>query len=290
MTVIQPAMKTIISAIDFSDCSINALEHAISIAAKSESNLLMLWVNNPNTTKTILSSDLSDDLLEEVEHQFTRLINKYEKDLPKSRIDYIIREGKVYREVVNQAKESDAWLIVAGTHGSSGFEELWIGSNANRIVTAAPCPVITIRAGIHVERELKKIVMPMDSTMETRQKVPFTSDLAKMFDAEVHILAMYTTNIENVRGTVMSYAKQSAKYLKEHGVKHFIVELEADNIATTIMDYARQSDANLLSIMTEQEKSASNLWLGPYAQQMVHHSPIPVLSIHPKEILISMGY
>jgi nucleotide-binding universal stress UspA family protein len=283
-------MRTIISAIDFSDCSINALEHAISIAAKSDSNILMLWVNNPNTTKTILSSDLSDDLLEEVEHQFTRLINKYEKDLPNSRIDYIIREGKVYKEVVNQARESEAWLIVAGTHGSSGFEELWIGSNANRIVTAAPCPVITIRTGIPIVRDLKKIVMPVDSSMETRQKVPFTSELAKLFDAEVHILATYTTTVENVRGTVMSYAKQSAKYFKEHDVKHFIVETESDNIATSTMEYARQSDANLISIMTEQEKAASNLWLGPYAQQMVHHSPIPVLSIHPMEILISMGY
>jgi len=283
-------MRTIISAIDFSDCSINALEHAISIAAKSDSNILMLWVNNPNTTKTILSSDLSDDLLEEVEHQFTRLINKYEKELPNSRIDYIIREGKVYKEVVNQAKESEAWLIVAGTHGSSGFEELWIGSNANRIVTAAPCPVITIRTGIPIVRDLKKIVMPVDSSMETRQKVPFTSELAKLFDAEVHILATYTTTVENVRRTVMSYAKQSAKYFKEHNVKHFIVEIESDNIATTTMEYARQSDANLISIMTEQEKAASNLWLGPYAQQMVHHSPIPVLSIHPMEILISMGY
>lgn len=283
-------MKTIIAAIDFSDCSINALEHAITIAAKSESNLLMLWVNNPNTTKTILSSDLSDDLLEEVEHQFNQLISKYEKHLPKSRIDFIIREGKVYREVVNQAKDSDAWLIVAGTHGSSGFEELWIGSNANRIVTAAPCPVITIRGGVQIGRDLTKIVMPMDSTMETRQKVPFTAELAKMFNAEIHVLAMYTTSIENVRGTVMSYAKQAAKYLKEHNVKHFIVELEADNIATTVMEYAKQAEANLLSIMTEQEKSASNIWLGPYAQQMVHHSPIPVLSIHPTEILISMGY
>lgn len=283
-------MKTIIAAIDFSDCSINALEHAITIAAKSESNLLMLWVNNPNTTKTILSSDLSDDLLEEVEHQFNQLISKYEKHLPKSRIDYIIREGKVYREVVSQAKDSDAWLIVAGTHGSSGFEELWIGSNANRIVTAAPCPVITIRGGVQIGRDLTKIVMPMDSTMETRQKVPFTAELAKMFNAEIHVLAMYTTSIENVRGTVMSYAKQAAKYLKEHNVKHFIVELEADNIATTVMEYAKQAEANLLSIMTEQEKSASNIWLGPYAQQMVHHSPIPVLSIHPTEILISMGY
>lgn len=283
-------MKTIISAVDFSDCSINALEHAVSIAKHSGSNLLMLWVNNPYTTKTILSSDMSDDLVEEVEHQFTKLINKYGPELPDSKIDYIIREGKVYKEVVNQARESEAWLIVAGTHGSSGFEELWMGSNANRIVTAAPCPIITIRTGVEIGRNLKKIVMPMDNTMETRQKVPFTCELAQAFDAEVHIVAIFTTIIEEIRDKVQIYAKQASKYLKENNVKHLIVELEAENLSTSTIEYAKKVDANLISIMTEQEKTATNLWLGPYAQQMVHHSPIPVLSIHPKEILISMGY
>ena len=283
-------MKTIISAVDFSDCSINALEHAVSIARHSGSNLLMLWVNNPYTTKTILSSDMSDDLVEEVEHQFTKLINKYGPELPDTKIDYIIREGKVYKEVVNQARESEAWLIVAGTHGSSGFEELWMGSNANRIVTAAPCPIITIRTGVEIGRNLKTIVMPMDNTMETRQKVPFTCELAQAFDAQVHILAIFTTVIDEIRDKVQIYAKQAAKYLKESGVKHLIVEMEAENLSTTTIEYAKKIDANLISIMTEQEKTAINLWLGPYAQQMVHHSPIPVLSIHPKEILISMGY
>ncbi|MHC1777103.1 MAG: universal stress protein [Lentimicrobium sp.] len=283
-------MKTIISAVDFSDCSINALEHAVSIAKHSGSNLLMLWVNNPYTTKTILSSDMSDDLVEEVEHQFTKLINKYSPELPDTKIDYIIREGKVYKEVVAQARESEAWLIVAGTHGSSGFEELWMGSNANRIVTAAPCPIITIRSGVEINRKLERIVMPMDNTMETRQKVPFTCELAQAFDAEVHILAIFTTVIDEIRDKVQIYAKQAAKYLKENGVKNQIVELEAENLSTTTIEYAKKVDANLISIMTEQEKTAINLWLGPYAQQMVHHSPIPVLSIHPKEILISMGY
>lgn len=283
-------MKTIISAVDFSDCSINALEHAVSIAKKSGSDILMLWVNNPYTTKTILSSDMSDDLVEEVEHQFTRLISKYGPELKNSKIDYIIREGKVYKEVVNQARESEAWLIVAGTHGSSGFEELWMGSNANRIVTSAPCPIITIRSGIEISRNLERIVMPMDSTMETRQKVPFTCELAQAFDAEVHVLAVYTTIVEDVRGRVLSYAKQATKYLKENGVRYQLAEVEAENLSTTTIEYAKKADANLISIMTEQEKTASNLWLGPYAQQMVHHSPIPVLSIHPKEILISMGY
>ncbi|HLO92275.1 MAG: universal stress protein [Chloroflexota bacterium] len=282
-------MKTILSAIDFSDCSINALEHAISIARASKSNLLMLWVNNPNTTKTILSSDLSDDLLEEVEHQFSRLIAKYSAQLPDTKLDYIIREGKVYKEVVNQAKESDVWLIVAGTHGSSGFEELWMGSNAFRIVSAAPCPVITIRSGIRIERHLERIVMPLDSTPETRQKVPFVADLAAMFDAEVHILAMMTTNVSEVRGYVKSYAKQAADYFKKNKVKHQIIEVEADNISDDTIDYAKKVDANLICIMTEQEKTATNIFIGPYAQQMVHHSPYPVLSIHPMEIPISLG-
>lgn len=283
-------MKTIISAIDFSDCSINALEHALSIARKSKSNLLMLWVNNPNTTKTILSSDLSDDLLEEVEHQFLRLISKYRDELPDSKIDFMIREGKVYKEIVNQATESEAWLIVAGTHGSSGFEEFWMGSNANRIVTASPCPVITIRSGVNVGRNLAKIVAPIDSSMETRQKIPYVSELAFMFDAEVHLLTLYTTTIEDVKRTIRSYTKQAADYLKEHKVKFVTVEMDSENISTSAIEYAQSIDANLIAIMTEQEKSAANLWLGPYAQQMVHHSPIPVLSIHPKELLISMGY
>jgi len=283
-------MKTIISAIDFSDCSINALEHAVSIARCTKANILMVWVNNPYTTKTILSSDMSDDLVEEVERQFNRLITKYSAELPGLKIDYIIREGKVYKEVVSQARESDAWLIVAGTHGSSGFEELWMGSNANRIVSVAPCPIITIRAGVEISRNLERIVMPIDSTMETRQKVPFTAELANAFGAEVHVLAVYTTSVEDVRRLVLSYAKQTAKYLKDKGLKHQVIETESENLSTTTIQYAQKIDANLISIMTEQEKTALNVWIGPYAQQMVHHSPIPVLSLHPKEILISMGY
>lgn len=283
-------MKTILAAIDFSDCSINALEHAVSIARASDSNLLMIWVNNPNTTKTILSSDLSDDLLEEVERQFTRLITRYSSQLPKTKIDYLIREGKVYKEVVTQADESDAWLIVAGTHGSSGFEEFWIGSNAFKIVSAANCPVLTIRAGSSAEKHINTIVLPIDSTPETRQKVPFTCDLANLFNAEIHILALYTTTISEVRSFVKRYATQANEYFTKNKVSSRIIEIETDNLSTSTIEYAEKIDASLISIMTEQEKKATNIWLGPYAQQMVHHSSIPVLSIHPKEISISLGY
>jgi nucleotide-binding universal stress UspA family protein len=228
-------MKNIIVAIDFSDCSVNALEHAISIAQKGNFNVLMVWVNNPTTTKILIASDQSGDMIGEVENQFKKLIGKYSKLLPDSSISYTIREGKVYHQVALEAKEKDALLVVAGTHGTSGFEEFWIGSNANKIVSMAPCPVITIRGGIHVSRELGRIVMPIDSTPETRQKVSFTARLASLFNAEVHVLALYTTNISSVQENIDSYAGQVISFLEDQGIKCRFESQRADNLARSII-------------------------------------------------------
>ena len=283
-------MNNILVAIDFSDCSINALEHAISIARKGKYDLNMVWVNNPTTTKILLESDQSGDMVKEVDEQFKKLVVKYKKLLPESQINYSIREGKVYHQVALEAKEKDAMLLVAGTHGTSGFEEFWIGSNANKIVTLSPCPVITIRGGIKISRELTRILMPIDSTPESRQKASFTSHIARLFDAEVVVLALYTSGIGAVKDNIDSYANQVIRFLEEQNIKCRLETIEADNIARNTIDYAEKIEANLISIMTEQETATSNLWLGPYAHQTVNHSPIPVLSIHPIDLKIVLGY
>ena len=65
--------------------------------------------------------------------------------------------------------------------------------------------------------------------------------------------------------------------------------IETDHITEATIEYANKVNANLISIMTEQETKTSNLWLGPYASQMVNHSPVPVLSIHPDRIRFYNG-
>ena len=282
-------MKNIIVAIDFSDCSVNALEHAITIARKGSYNIIMIWVNNPTTTKILLDSDQSDEMILEVEKQFKKLIRTYEKLLPGNAIGYTIREGRIYHQVALEAKEKEAILVVAGTHGTAGFEEFWIGSNANKIVSLSPCPVITIRGGIKVSRELTRIVMPIDSTPETRQKASFTAVIANLFNAEVHVLALYTTSISTIQENVNSYANQVIRFMEEENINCQFESLRTENIAHATIDYAEKMQANLISIMTEQETAASNLWLGPYAQQLVNHSPVPVLSIHPIDLNIMLG-
>jgi nucleotide-binding universal stress UspA family protein len=271
--------KTIIVGIDFSDCSINALEHAISIAQKAKSGITMVWVNHLDYSKEIFSVE-PKQLTTEVNQKFEDLIRKYKVKLHGYPLEFVLRKGKVYKEICNVGNELDAFLTVIGTHGSTGFEEFWIGSNANRMVSSSKRPIITIRGGISIERNLSKIVMPFDSTKVTRQKLPFTALLAKYFDSEVHILGLFTSSLDDLRFRIRNYAAQAEDYFAENGIKSKTEFLEVDNITEATLEYAKNIDANLISIMTEQETRTSNLWLGPFAAQMVNHSPIPVLSIH----------
>jgi nucleotide-binding universal stress UspA family protein len=276
-------MKQIIVAIDFSKGSVHALRFAISIANVVGANIQLLHVYKPDSAESIFDN-IEKDAMREIQSRLDALINKYKKLLKKGKMEGKIRKGKVYKEIVNQAKYSDAYMIVVGTHGVSGFEEFWIGSNAYRIVSASPCPVITIRYGFCCPKRISKIVMPIDDTMDSRQKVPFVAGLAKLLCAEVHIMAIHRGKVKEVQKEVERYADQAGKFLAKSDVKYSVFTKRADNIADGIMEFASSINAELIAITTEQEYAPSNIWLGPSAQQLVNHSKIPVLSIHSKEL------
>jgi nucleotide-binding universal stress UspA family protein len=276
-------MNKIVVAIDFSESSINAFLHALSIAQKCKTDLVLVWVRKSAEEKD--KFDTGGDASKEVNAQFEDLIKKYQPELPGNTITYKIRTGKVYKEITDEAKESKAMMIITGTHGASVFVEFWIGSNANRIISLAPCPVITIRTVIDIHRPLTRIVLPIDSTTETRQKATFTGYLAKKHNAEVHILSLYSSKVKAIRRNVDSYSEQVAKYLEDEGVKYVLAQREVENIADGIIEYGKSVQANLISIMTQQESTTANLWMGPYAQQTVNRSPIPVLCIRPMNTL-----
>jgi nucleotide-binding universal stress UspA family protein len=277
-------MSKIVVAIDFSECSINAFLHAVSIAEHCNAELILLWVEKAANEKEKYQ-DKPLDPSTDVKSAFEDLIAKYQPEHPKVKISWKIRKGKIYKEVTGEAKAVKAMLIVTGTHGASGFEEFWIGSNANKIVTSSFCPVITIRGGINVQRPLKKILLPIDSAEETRQKSSFAGYIAKRHDAEIIILKLYTSKLKAMRQKVDLYAAQVAEYFTEENIAYQIDQVVCENISDATIEYAAKIDANLIAIMTEQETTTSNIFLGPYAHQMVNHSPFPVLSIHPKDTL-----
>ncbi len=274
--------KRIITGIDFSEDSLNALEHAVTIAEKGKMAVTMVWVDHLDYSKEIFNID-PDHRLNAVTNRFNEILQQYKERCP--HMDFIIRKGKVYKEICQVADELEAFLVVIGTHGLSGFEEFWSGSNANRIVAACNVPVISIRGGVDSNKNLERIVLPLDSTKTTREKIPITAKLAKFFDSEIYILGLVTSHYKDIQFRIKDYVLQAEDFFKENNIKHNSRIIESKHITDDTIEFAKSIDANLISIMTEQETTTANLWLGPYAAQMVNHSPIPVLSVKPKEKL-----
>jgi nucleotide-binding universal stress UspA family protein len=272
-------MKWIVVAIDFSKCSIHALEYAIEIANKIKSNILMVWVDNSVSSEEVFPEEECEIRFERKRH-FEKLREKYKDKLTGGKFDFKLRKGKVYHEITKQAKNVKAELLISGTHGISGFEEFWIGSNAYKIVIHSPCPVITVRYDFKFKSNINKILLPIDGSAQTAKKVYYTAKFAKYYNSEAHILALYSNSLKSLQRRTDSNVKIVKKYLEDNNISYKLHSLVSENITYATMDYASKNEIDLIVIMTEQEISPSRSILGTTAQQIISNSKTPVLSLH----------
>lgn len=267
-------MKTIIVPSDFSKESLSGLDLAILIANKTGANIQMVHVI---TGAAKMARGILEKERELAKIRFEELIEKYH-GMPDRNLslNYIIKEGKIYQEVINQANSYKDSLIVLSTHGASGLEEFFIGSNAYKIASASSRPVITVRSFLEV-KNIKKIILPLDLTLQSREKVPFTAELAKVFNSEIGIVTLRSTKMKNTERKLNQYSEQVGSFMKNHKIPFHTEHLEGSNFTNITLEYATSVNADLISIMTEQDESVTNLIIGNYAQQMVNKSLIPVL-------------
>ena len=268
-------MKTIIVPLDLSDESLNGLNLAMMMATKTGANILLVHVIGKNSGDYYEQMDKENQL---AQTKFEGILRKYKEKVNLNfTLSYIIKEGKIFKEIADLADKHEDALTVLSTHGTSGFEELFIGGNAYKITSHSRNPVITVRRS-KIPSNIDNIVMPLDMTFQTREKVPYTVEFAKKFGSKVHLLTIRLSNIKSIEKKLHQYAEQVASYLDSLKIAYTLEHLHGGNLTDLTLDYARTIDADLISIMTEQEKSASNLLLGNFAHQMINKAYIPVLS------------
>jgi len=152
-----PALfKDILCAVDFSDCSINALNYAMSLAQEADASLTVLHVVE-------LFPELAPDMTEAVPGEprnLTEYVAVVEQDrrerlkaaVPESvraycAVETVLATGKPYREILRVAAERRSDLIVIGIHGRGAADLLFFGSTVQHVVRQATCPVLTLRSG-----------------------------------------------------------------------------------------------------------------------------------------------
>jgi len=142
-------IRRILVPIDFSIHSKNALRYAVLLAEKFEASLHLIYVVEPTIYPADLGfgqvvlpgveEELRDKGADELRVLISREIRKRVKATS------AVRTGKPHQEILLEAEEKGADLIVVATHGHTGVEHMLFGSTAERIVRNAKCPVVTIR-------------------------------------------------------------------------------------------------------------------------------------------------
>ena len=194
----------------------------------------------------------------------------------------VVRFGNIFDEIPKMTEELNGELIVMGTHGLTGLQYL-TGSNALRVISDSDAQFIVVQEKTKHSANIKRILVPLDLHKETKQKIKFASDLAKKFNAEVHIICPKETDeyLSNQVKRNMSYAEG---YFVEHGVacKTKVTEEGSSGFVKELIKYAQYAEIDLICILNfAGERLIHAFGVAAEQQVITNDAGIPVLVINP---------
>lgn len=275
----------ILVPVDFSEQSLIALSQSYNLTRLTKADIVLLYVLDDDSSGFM--SSLFKDKAEQkkvvddaIELKLNELASKISNDAD-VKVLIKIRHGKIYEQIVAEAEELNPVFIIMGTNGSVGIKR-FIGSNALRVIKEAQCPVITIKGKIH-RSGCKIIVLPLDLSKETKEKVNKAIELAGYFGSTIKVMTVFDSDDEFLMNKLKRQLNQVQSFIEERNVPCTAEALEAKNIASEVVSYANKVDADLIMIMTQEEMNWTDLFIGSSAQEVINNSDIPVLSIRPVE-------
>lgn len=269
--------KNIVVGVDFSNSSHNAMRHAVSLGLKTGGDLHLVWVKTPGVSNNV-TEDKGDNYINNVQKSLEKWKNECKMEAPNVEVNTVILEGKVHVELLKYAANLSVPIIVMGSHGTSGFEEGYIGNNANRLIKDAKVPILIMRENIEIKRDLHNIYAPIDLSFETLQKMRYATYLAKCFAAKVTIAGVYYPNNAETRHIINVQMRHASDMCEDKNVRHEMVPLVVQkDYVQTLLNHAHELDSNLVVIMREEGetdfKSSSNM------AEILSTSKMPLLII-----------
>lgn len=280
-------MNRILVPIDFSENSINALRFGVEVANKLKANLRIIHVKTKKFTYRYVAKDAEAILNVDLEGWMKGIIADFKKEYlaPGGTFDYKIREGNVFKEVSNQAKYDDTTMIVMGTHGASGFEDKYIGSNAYRLIHSAPVPVLTVRPE-RKWRGICKVVLPINSNKASRQKVPAVIGMANLFNAEILVVGIKEKGYSLLQSRVNAFVRQTVNFIKKNtNLKVDSVVLSAKSEIVALIEYAKENDADVIATNVHHGSNLFENLIKPFANELINEAECLVLAVPTKESL-----
>ncbi|MBL7776378.1 MAG: universal stress protein [Saprospiraceae bacterium] len=277
-------MKKILVPTDFSNNSKHAVRLAAGLAQRAKGRVELLHSN----TAVAYAPPLPDyyvpeayDMSEYYENAAEELY-EIKRELVDSgkyadvKFETVVEEGFLYATIRRIAEEDRADLIVMGTKGATGATEFFVGSNTEKVIRTAPCPVLAVPENSGVF-SLKKVILPTTLRKDQAGVFQVLAEWQKIFPFEVKVLylnnpAGFDSN-EDIEQAVKNFAEAA-------GLKNVTPFISGNtfNEEASILQFARQEHADLIAMGTHQRQGLSHLLFGSLTEDTVNHTDIPVLA------------
>lgn len=270
-------MNKIIVLTDFSECSTYALKAAASMAKKNGAGILVIHMLELNqaliTSPEGFHPEQSIFFLKLAEKRMTEFLDK--DYLDGVEVTPVIKHYKVYSEVNEIAKEHNAELIIMGSHGSSGFNEVFVGSNAEKVVRNSKIPVLVLKEELK-DFKLDRMVFACDFKDDSLGAFQKAKEFAQIFKASLEPVFI------NVPGDDFLSSRDAYerinKFLTKANAGQQVEVYNDYSVEQGIVNYGKSILADVIGIPTHGRKGLSHFLMGSLGEDVVNHSKIPVIT------------
>ncbi|TYP74285.1 universal stress protein [Aquimarina intermedia] len=275
-------MKKLLVPVDFSKYSEYALEVAATLAKQNNSEIIVLHMMG--LSEAILTKDEAQEATEAqfymrlAEKRFNTFLDKpYLKGI---KVSEMVQNYKIFSEINTVVNENDVDLIVMGSHGSSGLEEVFVGSNTEKVVRTSDVPVLVIK---HRAKDfnVKEVVFACDFKMEN----------IGVYHKAMKLFKLLGSNVRLVYVNLPDETFKSTSQIEEH-VSEFLFKAESGDLSvmdkvvylndysveSALFKYSDKIGADIIALPTHGRRGIAHFFSGSITERIANHSELPVLT------------
>lgn len=272
-------MKKILVPTDFSDHAEYALKVAAQIARKNDGEIfLMHMLDLPNQAGDAVTpgSDIPEIMffMEKAHERFNEIKSAdYLDGIP---ITEAVQFEKAFDGIIKSSKKHNIDLIVMGSHGASGFQEMFIGSNTEKVVRTSDVPVLVIKKE-EGEFSPTDFVFASDFTDEIKKPFAKVVDFANSYNVKLHLVLINTPNdfksTHAAEKIINDFA--SGFNITNNYTTHIYNDV---NVEKGILHFANSINADLIGMCTHGRKGLAHFFNGSISEDLVNHAVRPVIT------------
>lgn len=265
-------MKKILIPTDFSHCAKVAVQTGMQWAKRFDTEVVLLHDIDVKSFRNIEQAEKQNAI-----ENATILLDAMAKEYPDVSVEKMIVEEGLFESIPKVIEAHSIDLMVMGSHGASGKNEFFIGSNTQKIARLVHCPILVIKDPLE-KLDFDNVVFA--SEFNTSDEAVFKKflSLVRDFKPVVHLVAINTSSFFDAPVSLTIDAMENFKSIaaplecKVHLYKDFTVE-------SGIRHFANEIKADLIGLSNHQRKPLKRMLTGSTVEAIINHAHVPVLSI-----------